>query len=671
MSSTSTRLPSPRRLWSALGPLPGWQGVREFFAYHGVWAIGVRLLRRMSIKNKMLLVLGLVALPMLPMLVQLLSYQSQAVTLANLNASGARLAAAVHALVDDLDAVDNRIELGASADPQRLAASLDALREARRLAEAEGLQMIAPWEALEPSMARLQQGGSLSKEGRSEALAQAHLALAQLQAATVDSGALLLTRDRDQQSHSAVAYVLAPAVQEQLWQLMRALRGHLALQDRHVGDAPRLASTLLQAAGRVEGLDLQLSRLRDRLTTAEQVASRDNPAASLQAVQTLVTLTRAALMDDAYLGAEELVSIRGAAEAATRALIELRQARVAWLITHYDQQRRQAQLSRWLMAAGTATSIALALYLFYAFYLVMRGGLSTLNEQMQRLSRGDLSRPIRPRGGDEVAETLAAVSISVERLGELLGSVRHGSGSVSQAAQQIATGNGDLRSRNQRTAESLERVVDGVARYSTQLEACGAQVERVVGTVQHLRLQSTRSRRQMERLCETLSQVRLQSQQVQEAVSLIDNIAFRTNILALNASVEASKAGESGRGFAVVAQEVRSLAMRSAEAARRIGSIVGSSSGQIEQSALLSEDTGRAIAESDGHIDLIHGAMADVSGLTREGQQESAAILEQVRALRETTEKNLGLVEQLANASHSLRSHGERLTQRLGNFKIG
>jgi methyl-accepting chemotaxis protein len=259
---------------------------------------------------------------------------------------------------------------------------------------------------------------------------------------------------------------------------------------------------------------------------------------------------------------------------------------------------------------------------------------------------------------------------SVKNLDELLVQVRHGSSSVSHAARQISEGNSDLRSRNHRTGDALQRVVDSVARYSTQMEACAAQVEVVVGTVENLRLQSTRSRREMDLLRETLARVRANSQQISEAVALIDNVAFRTNILALNASIEASKAGEAGKGFAVVAQEVRGLALRSADAARRISGIVAASAVQVEQSTQLADDTGQAIAESDSHIDKIHLSMGDVASITRDGQRESTAILDQVRDLQETTQKNLGLVEQLASASYSLRSHGERLTHRLSHFKL-
>lgn len=660
------------RLQASAGlPFRAWSSLREFFAYHGVWAVGVRLLRRLTIRDKTLLILGLTAMPLLPLGAHLLSMQSMTVRDAQRLDSGGRIVAALHGVIIQLHELSGIPGADAGRDGKTLTAAYERLKSARDHAQADGLDTDAAWSRVEDAMVRVASGAQLSEAGRQEALAQARLALSGLHASVVDAGGFLLTRDRAVLAHSVVAYVGLPYLIEDVWFLRRAVQAHVAEQDRTGQDAPRIVPTLLSAAGRIEAVDDRLNWLQSRLGSADFLGEDPARSQDLKPVRALVARARTSLLSDGYLDAQELVAIRAAEEVAMRELNKLLDTELKDLLLRYEAQREDAVQGRTLMMAGTALSLGTALYLFYAFYLVMRGGLSTVNDQMQRLARGDLSRRVRPHGGDEVAETLRAVSLSVERLAELLSSVRHGSSSVSQAAQQIATGNGDLRSRNHRTSESLQKVVEGVARYSAQLEASAAQVEKVVSTVQTLRLQSTRSRRQMDRLRETLSAVRTQSLQVQEAVSLIDNVAFRTNILALNASVEASKAGEAGRGFAVVAQEVRALALRSAESARRISGIVTASAEQVEQSARLAEDAGRAIAESDGHIDLIHGAMGGVSSLTREGQAESTAILEQVRALRETTEKNLGLVEQLANASHSLRSHGERLTHRLSNFKLG
>jgi methyl-accepting chemotaxis protein len=290
---------------------------------------------------------------------------------------------------------------------------------------------------------------------------------------------------------------------------------------------------------------------------------------------------------------------------------------------------------------------------------------------MDLLAQGDLSARPAPVGGDEVAAAMRAMNASLVRLSDLLASVRTGVSGVNQASQQVATGNTELTTRNRDTAGSVAAVVDGVTRYAEQLQACGRQVESVVHNVQGLRLESVRNRQQMQRLRERMAQLRSKSREIGEIVTLIDGIAFRTNILALNASVEASKAGEAGRGFAVVAQEVRTLAQRGAESARRIGDIVSRSTEDIELSGDLAEATGLALAAADDRIDSIHRAMDDVADLTRSGEQESSEILRQLTGIRDSTSQSLQLVEQLATASGALRTQGQRLAHKIGQFRLG
>jgi len=174
----------------------------------------------------------------------------------------------------------------------------------------------------------------------------------------------------------------------------------------------------------------------------------------------------------------------------------------------------------------------------------------------------------------------------------------------------------------------------------------------------------------VQRLQERMASLRGNSREIGEIVNLIDTIAFRTNILALNAQVEACKAGDAGRGFAVVAQEVRALATRSADSARKVGEIVARSTLEIEQSGALADETGQSIQEADAHVDAIHTAITGVAELTQQGDRQSAEILDEIKVLKDGTAKNQALVEQLAVASDALRGQGERLSHKVGLFKL-
>jgi len=364
------------------------------------------------------------------------------------------------------------------------------------------------------------------------------------------------------------------------------------------------------------------------------VATQDRLAAARQEVQDL----RAAMAQDV--------------ESRLRSVLDKEQRRGSWLL------------------AMLVISVSLSMYLTYAFYLVIRGGLDTLNQQIKRMAAGDLSGRSEPLGSDEVADTMSALTSSLTRMSDLLAAVRQGSASSTHAAEQVARGNADLRKRNQLSNDSVDEVVQGVQRFTAQLESCAHQVSTVVQVVQALRLEAERNRKQMLRLRERMTSLRGKSREIAEAVTLIDGVAFRTNVLALNASIEASKAGEVGRGFAVVAQEVRSLAQRSAESARRIGAIVGRSTDDIEQSGALVDETGMALARADEHVDKIHIAMRDVSELTRSGEADSILVLSAITKLQEEGKQSTVLVEQLAQAATALRSQGEHLTHKLDQFKL-
>jgi methyl-accepting chemotaxis protein len=369
--------------------------------------------------------------------------------------------------------------------------------------------------------------------------------------------------------------------------------------------------------------------------------------------------------------APDLAALRKAYLKARVEVDAVRMAGVSKVEARLEASTREAEQTRLTLFVVLFVTFTLALYLVYCFFLVMRGGLQQLNHQMSRMADGDLSGRVSPLGEDEVAQTLTAMTAALVRLADLLASVRGGVGAVKQASEQVAAGNKDLNRRSEASAAGVASVLDGVTRSVQQLNACGQQVEKVVGLVQALRLESARNRKQMQRLRERMQSLRGKSEEIAGIVTLIDNIAFRTNILALNASVEASKAGEAGRGFAVVATEVRALAGRGADAAQRIRDVVTRSAEDIETSGALADETGRVLAQADAHVDQIHAAMDDVAGLTRSGETESAQILAELTRIKADTGQNVHLVNQLATASDALRSQGERLAHKVGQFTLG
>jgi methyl-accepting chemotaxis protein len=663
MNISGTYLPVPTlAVWRAR-----LAGAREFFAYHGVWAPGVRLLRQLTVRVKISLVLGVIAAPLLPLTVHVVAQENATVAASQRRLTGLHLAAAAYDLSASANAILSRdlaagpLSTGAASPAINLAADYRRLLLAVAEAERVGLDVRPQWERSRPVLQRIAAVVDLSPD--KEELVQVRQTAFDLHDAVAQAAGIRVTSDRELQVRAELALEELPQLQVELARL-HSSASRLAAAD---GLPPAERHAVWTAAAVQTGrVALQLETTAEALHGLPGGASV--AAAALDPIRAYLEQIRSTLSTPQAV--VDMAAIKAAFAPARQSARKLRVELLRSIENTLNEQRMNAERLRSWVFGALLGSLTLALYLLYTFFLVMRGGLVQLNQQMTRMAEGDLSARLTPLGVDEVAMTMQAMTASLVRLSDLLASVRHGVGAVSHAAQQVAHGNSDLTSRNRDTTQGLSAVVDGVARYAKQLEACGRQVESVVATVQALRLESARNRRQMQRLRERMSELRGKSREIGEIVTLIDVIAFRTNILALNASVEASKAGDAGRGFAVVAQEVRSLALRGADSARRIGEIVARSTDDIELSSALAEETGNALAVADQQVDQIHVAMDDVAALSRSGGKESAEILQQLTMITAATAKDLDLVEQLAAASQALRSQGERLAYKVAQFKL-
>jgi methyl-accepting chemotaxis protein I, serine sensor receptor len=652
------------RLPGSLLSAVAWPGLREFFAYHGVWAPGVRLLRMLTVRAKVLTVMGLLALPLLPLSGFVVRQVNDTVQTIDSKLAALGLSEAT----TEFRAGINRQKLadeGQKVPPgPGLQQSYQAIVVAYQKALLAEVALQSNWERLRPDMEKATQAERLSPEQRSAVLDRAYEASVALSRASV----LRVTSESEDglrlSQQAALALDLVPSLQQALYRARELVRQQGRVEPRPV-DAERHAAAI-QLASALAEVRSQARRVSEHLGLLHS-GGQAGPDPLAQVENYLRMVETQLLAWDGVPNRDQRQATYALAREDVR---KLRSALTDEVAAAYRAQKAQAERMRALVVGALGGVLALAAYLLYCFFLVMRGGLVQLNHQMNRMAQGDLSARLHPLGVDEVATTMHAMTAALVRLSDLMAAVRHGVGAVTQATQQVALGNADLSTRHHEAARQIDAAVDGVQRYAQQLEACGRQVEAVVGTVQALRLESARNRKQMHRLRERMASLRGKSREIGEIVSLIDQIAFRTNILALNASVEASKAGETGRGFAVVAQEVRSLAQRGAESARRIGDIVSRSAEDIELSSALAEETGQALAAVDAHVDHIHQAMDEVAGRTRGGEQESAAILSQLTQIKDGSDLGLRQVEQLATASDALRTQGERLAHKIGQFKL-
>ena len=286
------------------------------------------------------------------------------------------------------------------------------------------------------------------------------------------------------------------------------------------------------------------------------------------------------------------------------------------------------------------------------------------------IAQGDLTRPVQAEGQDEAAELLRALAGMQTALSGLVGEVRHASENIQGASSEVASGNQDLSSRTEQTASSLQHTA-GAMHQLTQSVQQGAESARDASA---LALSASgvaeRGGVMVAEVVRTMDEINQASKRIADIIGTIDGIAFQTNILALNAAVEAARAGEQGRGFAVVASEVRSLAQRSAAAAREIKGLIGASVDKVDAGTRLVKDAGMTMDEIVASVQRVQATIETISQAANEQSEGIGQINGAVTDLDGMTQQNAALVEQSAAAAEQLSSQARTLTGAVARFRI-
>jgi methyl-accepting chemotaxis protein len=288
----------------------------------------------------------------------------------------------------------------------------------------------------------------------------------------------------------------------------------------------------------------------------------------------------------------------------------------------------------------------------------------------RRVAKGDLTADIQVTGKDEASQLLAALRDMNDALRSLVTNVIDGTGTIAQASDEIAAGNLELSSRTEQQASSLEETASSMeeltstvkqtsdnARQANQLAGSASDVAAKGGTV-------------VRQVIDTMSEISASSNKIVDIIGVIDGIAFQTNILALNAAVEAARAGEQGRGFAVVAAEVRSLAQRSAAAAKEIKGLIDASVSNVKAGSVLVGEAGTTMEEIVDGIRRVADIMGEISAATGEQTLGIEQINEAIGQMDQTTQQNASLVEEAAAASETLQRQAADLADAVRVFKL-
>jgi methyl-accepting chemotaxis protein len=286
------------------------------------------------------------------------------------------------------------------------------------------------------------------------------------------------------------------------------------------------------------------------------------------------------------------------------------------------------------------------------------------------VAAGDLTMQFDVQGKDETAQLLIALKEMQASLAAVVSNVRQNSESVASASAQIAQGNLDLSQRTEQQASALQQTAASMEQLGSTVKQNADNARQANQLAQGASSVAVRGGAVVGQVVETMKGINDSSRKIADIIGVIDGIAFQTNILALNAAVEAARAGEQGRGFAVVASEVRSLAQRSAAAAKEIKSLIGVSVERVEQGTALVDQAGATMTEIVGSIKRVTDIMGEISAASTEQSSGVAQVGQAVSQMDQATQQNAALVEESAAAAENLKGQAQRLVQTVAEFKL-
>ncbi len=380
----------------------------------------------------------------------------------------------------------------------------------------------------------------------------------------------------------------------------------------------------------------------------------------------------------------ELLKAGRSEEAKNALLLDLRPKQVAYMDRLEDLVKLQDTLMTQAGAAAAAsvaqTKVGIASLLAAAFVLafgmavwIIRSITRPIDEAVgiaRAVSAGDLAMAFRADGRSETGVLLGALHEMKTRLAHIVGDVRGNAEGVATASAQISQGNNDLSSRTEQQAAALEQTAASMEQLSATVRQNADNAKQADQLARGASTVAIQGGEVVGQVVETMKGINDSSKKVADIIGVIDSIAFQTNILALNAAVEAARAGEQGRGFAVVASEVRSLAQRSADAAKEIKTLIAASVDRVDQGTALVDRAGVTMREVVASIRRVTNIVAEISAASSEQSTGVAQVGEAVAQMDQATQQNAALVEQSAAAAESLKTQAHRLVDTVAVFKL-
>jgi methyl-accepting chemotaxis protein len=327
----------------------------------------------------------------------------------------------------------------------------------------------------------------------------------------------------------------------------------------------------------------------------------------------------------------------------------------------------------WVMLGGGAGALLVALtlgsWIGRGIGRQLGGEVSDAVALARHVAQGDLSTAMRVRRGDSTS-LMANLQAMQEGLANVVVRVRQGSDSVATASEQIAQGNQNLSSRTESQASAIEQTAASMEELGSTVKQNASNAKTANELARSASTVAAQGGEVVSQVVGTMRGISDSSNRIAEIIAVIDGIAFQTNILALNAAVEAARAGEQGRGFAVVAGEVRTLAQRSAQAAKEIKDLIGESVQRVEQGTALVDRAGSTMNEVVASIRRVTDLMGEISSASHEQSLGVAQVGDAITHMDQGTQQNATMVEEMSAAAASLKSQASDLVQAVSVFRV-
>ena len=338
--------------------------------------------------------------------------------------------------------------------------------------------------------------------------------------------------------------------------------------------------------------------------------------------------------------------------------------------TLYNHAEERYALALWIFGGAALLLVLPSVLLALALLTRLKGGFMTASTALKQIADSDLSHPVPHSGTDEIGCMLQHMEGMRSNLSHAVGNVKTGAGAIASASAQVAAGTLDLSSRTEQQASALEETASATEELSSTVQQNADNAVQANELAGEARRMAQNGGDIVGQMVSTMAEINQSAKKIVDIISVIDGIAFQTNILALNAAVEAARAGEQGRGFAVVAGEVRSLAGRSAEAAREVQALITDAVNKAEMGNAQAAQAGTSMQEIVSGIQRVAGIVDEIALASREQASGLAQINQAVSHLDGVTQQNAALVEQSSAAAAALQQQAHHLAEVADTFRL-